>query len=280
MKIINYNKTLFSFEILPTLSGENFKSIIHIMQYNPFFITITYHLVRCIYNIINKIYNYCLSNRKGTIAICSSISNKFHIEIIPHIIVSGCSNHIMENYLIDLNYLGINNVFIIRGDIFNNNIYSLDIVKKISHFMKFCIGVAGYPEKNLYSPSLEVDILYFKKKILSGANYIITQMFFDNSKFFHFLSLCRSVGIEIPIIPSLKIITWKYQINTISYKFNLNMPNELLREIHYAKNFVTEIGIEWAINQSIELKKTGVPVIHYYTLNRYDHINQILKEVF
>lgn len=285
--ISKYKKTLFSFEILPTLLGE--KSIFNLIQFKPVFITITCHLDTYLYYIPNTIYNYLFYKRPGNLDICATIINKMNLVIIPHYITTAYNNHILENNLIDLNNLGINNLLIIRGDRIATNISPLDIIKKITILNKgiylhnnICIGVAGYSEKHFEYPIVDEEILYLKKKILSGAKYIITQMFFDNSFLFDFVSLCRCVGIEVPIIPSIKIITAKYQINTILYTYKVNIPNVLLQEIHNTQNnnIVKEIGIEWAINQSLELIKYGVPVIHYYTMNRSVNITKILKDIF
>ncbi|WGH27513.1 MAG: methylenetetrahydrofolate reductase [Candidatus Bostrichicola ureolyticus] len=290
MKIIEHianakNKTLVSFEILPPLRGGSLDSIFNMLsilkEFNPAFINVTYH--------INKEF---ISRRPGTIGICASIMNKYNIDTVPHLL---CLNkQIIEDLLIDLYFLGIENIFALRGDSTKYS-HAINLVKQINYLNKgkyiyiegghssnFCIGVAGYPEKHFESPNLETDILYLKEKVEAGANYIITQMFFDNKKYFNFVEKCRKVGIRVPIIPGIKPISSKYQLNTLPANFYINIPEELVKEINNSKNeqSIYKIGIEWAIQQSKELINSGVKIIHYYTMGKHDNIYSILKEIF
>jgi len=229
---------------------------------------------------------------------------------VPHLICGGFSKQMTENALIDLNFLGIDNVLALRGDplISEKNFfaqkdghkYAVELVKQVkdlnlgkyldktfttqkeSTLFDFCIGVAGYPEKHLEAPNIESDLLFLKKKVEAGANYIVTQMFFDNKKFFSFVKKCRSVGISVPIIPGLKPISSKKQLSILPSRFYLNIPHELVKEVENAKNKqdVSYVGIEWAIHQSKELKNSGVEVIHYYTMDKPENIYKIVQAIY
>ncbi|WGH26995.1 MAG: methylenetetrahydrofolate reductase [NAD(P)H] [Candidatus Bostrichicola ureolyticus] len=294
MKIIehiaNANKTLVSFEILPPLRGKSMDSIFNMLnilkEFNPAFINVTYHK--------NEKEELNMSRRPGTIGICAAIMNKYNIDTVPHLLCANFSKEIIEDLLIDLYFLGIDNILALRGDSTKYN-HAINLVKQINYLNKgkyiyieggqssnFCIGVAGYPEKHFESPNIETDILYLKEKVKAGANYIITQMFFDNKKYFHFVEKCRQVGIKVPIIPGIKPISSKYQLNTLPSNFYIKIPEELIQEIKKSKNeqSVYQVGIEWAIKQSKELINNGVKIIHYYTMGKHDNIYCILKEIY
>ncbi|WP_185851146.1 methylenetetrahydrofolate reductase [NAD(P)H] [Blattabacterium cuenoti] len=308
-------KSLFSFEILPPLRGHDIKDIFYtldpLMEFKPPFIDVTYHREEFIY--VEKdnglLQRRTIFKRPGTVGICAAIMNKYGIDAVPHLICGGFNRQMTENALIDLNFLGIDNVLILRGDPIqseksffskkNGHKYAVELVeqvqnlnkgkyidkileKKNSDFFDFCIGIAGYPEKHFEAPNMESDLFFLKKKVDAGANYIVTQMFFDNKKYFSFVKKCRSEGISIPIIPGIKPISSKKQLNSLPSRFYLNIPNELVKEVEQAKNkkIVFKIGIEWAIQQSKELRDSGVEVIHYYTMDKPENIYEIVKAIY
>ncbi|MEY3249840.1 MAG: hypothetical protein RL742_1883, partial [Bacteroidota bacterium] len=291
-------KTLISFEVLPPLKGGSMQKIFHtldqLMEFDPPFIDVTYHREEFIYKKQNSGYyeKTAIRKRPGTVGICAAIMYRYKVDAVPHLICAGFTREETENALIDLNFLGINNVLALRGDArqFEDKFqpepdghqYAIDIVRQImnmnagryldSHIVDgektdFCIGVAGYPEKHFEAPNLESDLAFTKMKVDAGAHYIVTQMFFDNSKYFEFVAQCRAAGITVPIVPGLKPLTKRYQINAIPRKFFINLPQELVSEVQKAKDdaAVRQIGIEWCIQQSRELKAAGVPCLHYYT---------------
>lgn len=318
MKVTDHIKnaereTLFSFEILPPLKGENiqsiFKHIDELMEFKPPFIDVTYHREEYIYKEQENglLKRHVVKKRPGTVGICAAIQNKYKVDAIPHILCGGFTKEDTENFLIDLDFLGIENVMALRGDAVKTEIYfkpekegnhyASDLVTQIQKMNKgeyldeelqnssatdFCIGIAGYPEKHAEAPNMESDIHFLKKKVRKGASYIVTQMFFDNKKYFDFVQRCRREGINVPIIPGLKPITTRQQINIIPHRFHIDLPDELIIEIIKCKDNkqVRQVGIEWAIHQSNELKKAGIPVLHYYSMGKSDAIRAIVREVF
>ena len=318
MKVIEHiakaeNKSLFSFEILPPLKGQNIQSIFDsidpLMEFNPPFIDVTYHREEFEYkeHPNGLLQKKIVKKRPGTVGICAAIQNKYQVDAIPHILCGGFTKEDTENFLIDIDFLGIQNVMALRGDAIKSEIYftaekeghtyASELVEQIDNLnngiyldsdlqnsasTNFCIGVAAYPEKHMEAPSLDSDIRYLKQKIAKGAEYIITQMFFDNAKYFEFVRRCRAEGITIPIIPGLKPIATKKQLNLIPHRFSLELPDCLINEIDKAadNNAVKEIGIEWCIEQSKELIKAGIPVLHYYSMGKSENIKQIAKAVF
>ncbi len=318
MKVIEHiekanGSTLFSFEILPPLKGQNIKSIFDsidpLMEFKPPFIDVTYHREEYVYKELGNglLEKHIIRKRPGTVGICAAIQNKYSVDAIPHILCGGFSKEDTENFLIDLDFLGIDNVLALRGDAVasetyfkpekDGHNYASDLVKQIvdlntgkyldeelqnSSATDFCIGVAGYPEKHMEAPSLDSDIHFLKKKIKSGASYIVTQMFFDNSKFFEFVEKCRAAGITVPIIPGLKPISTKKQLNLIPHRFKVDLPDDLIMAVVRAEDnkAVRQIGIEWCIEQSKELVAKGVPLLHYYSMGKSDNIKAIAKEVF
>jgi len=306
-------KTQFSFEILPPLKGQNIQSIFDgidpLMEFNPPFIDVTYHREEYEYKELPSglLERRVVKKRPGTVGICSAIQNKYQVDAIPHILCGGFSKEDTENFLIDLDFLGIQNVVALRGDAVKNEIYfrpekdghhyATELVSQIvnlnngvylddelqnSACTNFCIGVAGYPEKHMEAPSPDSDIHYLKQKIKNGAEYIITQMFFDNQKFFDFVAKCRKEGITVPIIPGLKPIATKKQLNIIPHRFKVDLPDDLIMAVVKAKDndAVKQVGIEWCIEQSKELVKSGIPVLHYYSMGKAENIKAIAKEIF
>ncbi len=306
-------KTLFSIEILPPLKGRSVKSIYELidplMEFKPPFIDVTYHREEYIYKKRDGGYleKIAIRKRPGTVGICSAIINRYQTDAVPHIICGGFTREETENALIELNYLGIDNVLLLRGDPIKTetnfapeeggNIYALDLVKQVSSMNKgrfldddlkdvdpanFCIGVAGYPEKHFEAPSMSTDMRYLKMKIEAGAEYIVTQMFFDNKKFFEFVDKCRESGIDVPIIPGLKPLTTKKQMTALPKTFHIDIPDDLVKAVEQCKTDldVKEAGIEWCIQQSRELMKRKIPCLHYYTMGNADIIKRIASQVF
>ena len=305
--------TQFSFEILPPLKGQHVQSIFNnidpLMEFKPPFIDVTYHREEYIFKNIGNglLKKQVVKKRPGTVGICAAIQNKYQVDAIPHILCGGFTKEDTENFLIDLDFLDIDNVMALRGDPVKSEAYfkpeleghsyANGLVRQIDDLNQgkylddellntsatnFCIGVAAYPEKHMEAPSLDSDIHFLKKKIKNGAAYIVTQMFFDNEKYFDFVKKCRSEGINVPIIPGLKPISTKKQLNMIPHRFHVDLPDDLILEIVKCKDnaAVREIGIEWCVNQSRELKQAGIPVLHYYSMGKSDNIKTIASQIF
>jgi methylenetetrahydrofolate reductase (NADPH) len=292
-------KTLVSFELLPPLKGGSMQSIFStldgLMEFKPPFVDVTYHREEFLYKKRPSGYyeKTAIRKRPGTVGICAAIMHRYGVDAVPHLICGGFTVEETENALIDLNFLGINNVLALRGDARqfedrfvpedNGHRYALDLVAQIEGMnhgryldanitngepTDFCIGVAGYPEKHFESPNLATDLFYTQKKVEAGAHYVVTQMFFDNAQYFRFVEMCRAEGIEVPIIPGLKPITKRVQLTSIPRKFFVNFPDDMVRAILAAKDdeAVRQVGIEWCIEQSKALKAAQVPCLHYYTM--------------
>ena len=310
--IQNANETLFSFEILPPLKGKSIQSIYDgidpLMEFKPKFVNVTYHREEFIYKerdngLLEKI---AIRKRPGTVGICAAIMNKYHVDAVPHLICGGFSKEETENALIDLQFLGIDNVLALRGDSIktesafkshtDGHAYAVDLINQISDMNRgnymmddvqleptdFCIGTAGYPEKHFEAMNLATDLKYLKDKVDAGAEYIVTQMFFDNSKFFAFVDECRKIGINVPIIPGLKPLKTLTHISFLPKFFKIDFPIELSTELLKCKDnkAVEKLGIEWGIHQSKELKAANVACIHYYTMSNSSQVKAIASEVF
>ncbi|HMT78277.1 MAG: methylenetetrahydrofolate reductase [NAD(P)H] [Saprospiraceae bacterium] len=317
MKVTEYldkaqGSTLVSFEILPPLKGGSmqtiFKALDPLIEFKPPFIDVTYHREEYLYKMQPSGYYQKTSIRKrpGTVGICAAIMHRYGIDAIPHLICGGFTLEDTENALIDLNFLGIQNILALRGDArkFEDKFlpepdghqYAVDLIHQIvgmntgsyldSNIDKgnptdFCIGVAGYPEKHFESPNKSLDLDYLKAKVDAGADYIVTQMFFDNTVYFDFVDACRNIGINVPIIPGLKPLTRLYQLNSIPRNFFVNLPNDLIKETRKVDSDedLRQIGIEWCIAQSKDLKEKGVPCLHYYTMSDAMTIKKICSQV-
>jgi methylenetetrahydrofolate reductase (NADPH) len=245
--------------------------------------------------------------RPGTVGICAALQHRYHIDPVPHIICGGFTKEETENALIDLNFLGIDNVLVLRGDAIKSesqfspepegNNYAIDLLHQVNGMnngiymddelenanpSNFCIGVAGYPEKHFEAPSLNSDLKMLKQKVDAGAEYIVTQMFFDNQKFFEFEKKCRAIGIDVPIIPGLKPLKTKNQLSILPSFFKIDLPDDLVEAVQDCKDnkAVREVGIEWGIQQSKELKEHGVPVLHYYSMGKSSSVKKIADGVF
>jgi methylenetetrahydrofolate reductase (NADPH) len=305
--------TQFTFEILPPLKGQSihtlFGALDELMEFKPPFIDVTYHREEHVYKEVGNglLQKKVIRKRPGTVGICAAIQSKYKVDAIPHILCGGFSKEDTENFLIDLDFLEIDNVVALRGDALSNETYfnpdpeghsyANELVEQIaalnqgkyldesllnSHATNFCIGVSGYPEKHMEAPSLESDIHFLKKKIKAGAEYIVTQMFFDNQKFFDFVAKVRAEGIDVPIIPGLKPLSTLKQLNMIPHRFHVDLPEALIKEIIKCKDNteVKQVGIDWCIQQSKELKSAGLPFLHYYSMSKSDNIKAIAKSVF
>jgi methylenetetrahydrofolate reductase (NADPH) len=318
MKVVDHikqanGKTLFTLEILPPLKGENirnlFSNIDPLMEFKPPFIDVTYHREEYLYK---KKENGLLEKRStrkrpGTVGICAAIQNNYKVDTVPHIICGGFSREETENALIDLHFLGIDNLLVLQGDGIKNegrfvaepdgHKYASDLLQQVMNMNQgkyldedlqqtaptnFSVGVAGYPEKHFASPNLKTDLKYLKLKVDLGAEYIVTQMFFDNQKYFEFVDRCREIGITVPIIPGIKPITTKAQTSILPTTFKIDLPDDLADEIDKCKDnaAVKEVGIKWTIQQSKELIKKGVPTLHFYSMGKSDPIYRIAKELF
>ncbi|SHN13342.1 5,10-methylenetetrahydrofolate reductase (NAD(P)) [Cyclobacterium lianum] len=307
------DKTLFSFEILPPLKGQSLTNLIEgiapLMEFNPPFIDVTYHREEYVYKkhangLLEKVST---RKRPGTVGICAAIMNRFKTDAVPHLLCGGFSKEETENALIDLYFIGVENVLALRGDAPKTDAnfvphkeghrYASGLVEQIIGMnhgrylhdetevgfqTDFCVGVAGYPEKHFEAPSISYDLKKLKAKVDAGASYVVTQMFFDNRKYFEFVEKVREMGIDIPIIPGLKPITTLSQIVNLPRIFYLDLPDDLLLALERCKSNaeVKEVGIAWSIQQSKELIAYGVPSLHYYTMSRADATYKVAKEVF
>ena len=310
--IKNANGTLVSFEILPPLKGKGIAAIYNhldpLMEFKPAYINVTYHRSEHIFKKRSdgSFEKVVIRKRPGTEAICASIANRYNVDTVPHLICGGFTVQDTEDALLNLSYLGIDNVLVLRGDAAKNETsfepepgghkYAIDMLKQVVNLnngiyleeelkgtssTKFCIGVAGYPEKHFEAPNMQTDLMYLKKKVDAGAEYIVTQMFFDNKKFFAFEKACREVGITVPIIPGLKPISTKKQLTIIPRTFYVDIPTDLSNEILKCKDdtCVEQVGTEWLLAQSKELKAAGVPVLHYYTLGKSNMVYNAVREL-
>jgi methylenetetrahydrofolate reductase (NADPH) len=317
MKVTEYiaqaqGKTLFSLEIIPPLKGQSIQellgSIEPLMEFKPPFVDVTYHREEVIEKkhtsgLIEKVP---VRRRPGTVGICARLMERFKVDAVPHVICGGFSKDETEDFLYDLHYLGIDNVLVLRGDpeksagVFrakeNGHAYACDLLSQVvdmnhgkllheeteAQHTDFCIGIAGYPEKHFEAPNAAIDLKYLKKKIDAGADYIVTQMFFDNQKYFDFVTRCREAGITVPIIPGLKPLSTKKQLTVLPRIFHLDIPEALAEAVEDCRTDadVKQVGIEWGIQQCRELLDFGVPVLHFYTMGKSDNVRKIAGAVF
>ncbi|MEP6676114.1 MAG: methylenetetrahydrofolate reductase [NAD(P)H] [Ferruginibacter sp.] len=317
MKVIDHineaKETLVSFEILPPLKGKGIQSLYKhldpLMEFKPSFINVTYHRSEHVFKkkADGTFEKVVIRKRPGTESICAAIMNKYNVDTVPHLICGGFGINETEDALINLHYLGIDNVLVLRGDAAKNESnfepepgghkYASDLLKQVANLnagiyieeelkntssTKFCIGVAGYPEKHFEAPNMDSDLKFLKAKVDAGADYIVTQMFFDNEKYYSFVKACREIGITVPIIPGLKSIYNKKQLTILPKIFHIDLPPDLANAVIKCKNDeeVEKVGEEWLLHQSKELKKFGVPVLHYYTLGKPHMVANVVKEVF
>ena len=300
---------IFSFEILPPKRGTNIQEIINIVKdlapFNPPYIDVTSHSAEAYYeeNEEGNIKRYIRKKRPGTISICGIIQNRFKIDTVPHLLCRGFTREETEDALIELNYLGIHNILAIRGDETNYkkpmqagrtvNVYASDLIKQVNNLcsgiyldeiinadpMDFCIGVGGYPEKHFEAPNIKKDIEYLKKKVNAGADYIVTQMFFNNNDFFTFKKECQNAGIAVPIIPGIKILSSEKQLKNIPKYFYVNIPTDLSEEIDANPEHAKEIGIQWCVKQCTDLLNRGEKNIHFYIMNGASGVKKVLNKI-
>lgn len=299
---------LISYEIIPPRRGGSVNSIMsiveHLVKFDPPFIDVTSHSAEVYYEELpdGTLRRYAKRKRPGTLGLCAAIKGRYGIETVPHLLCLGFSREETEDALIELNYLGIQNVMALRGDdsgyqkVLNGNktrnVYASDLVHQIADMNRgvyleslldaaptdFCVGVAGYPEKHFEAPNRAWDIQNLKKKVDSGAAYVTTQMFFDNRHYFSFVKECRAAGIDVPIIPGIKVLTSKRQLHSLPRNFHVEVPAELAREIGEAPDDrVKDVGIEWAIRQSAELMSAGVPCVHFYIMQSADVVTRVVE---
>ncbi|MGB5404186.1 methylenetetrahydrofolate reductase [NAD(P)H] [Robiginitalea sp.] len=310
--IAKAQETLFSFEVIPPVKGkqieELYRNIDPLMEFNPPFIDVTTSREEYIYidreGLLDKRRTRM---RPGTLGICAAIKHKYDVDTVPHVLCGGFTKEETEYLLVDCQYLGIDNVMALRGDAMKEEKYfaptpgghthASDLVTQIVNLNKglylhevvetdqcpnFCVGVAGYPEKHMEAPSLNTDLKWLKHKIELGAEYIVTQMFFDNQKYFEFVDRARAMGIDVPIIPGIKPIAVKKHLQLLPQVFRTDLPEALIEAVEGCTDnkTVRQVGVEWAITQSQELKAAGVPVIHFYSMGKSDNIKAIAEAVF
>jgi len=316
MKVIDHlnsgKSTLVSFEILPPLKGRSINALWEhldpLMEFKPSFINVTYHRSESMFKrkadgTFEKVE---VRKRPGTVGICAALMNRYKVDAVAHLICGGFTKQETEDALIDLHFLGVNNVLVLRGDAPKNEAffepepgghkYAIELLQQVTNMNNgiyleedlknavktdFCIGVAGYPEKHFESPNMQTDLAFLKAKVDAGAEYVTTQMFFDNQKYFAFVECCRKAGINVPIIPGLKPISSKKQLNIIPRTFHVDIPEQLYNEIQKCKTDadVEIVGTEWLLQQSKELKAAGVPLLHYYTLGKPHMVANVVKEI-
>ncbi|WP_304343323.1 methylenetetrahydrofolate reductase [NAD(P)H] [Chryseobacterium koreense] len=306
-------KTLFSIEVIPPTKGTGiedlYKNIDPLMEFRPPFIDVTTSREEYVY--IEKgnglVERKITRMRPGTLGICASIQHKYDVDTVPHVLCGGFTKEETEYLLVDCLYLGIDNIMALRGDAMKGHNhyvpteggheFAIHLVEHINDIgrgkyltdekrceqeNKFCIGVAGYPEKHIEAPSMKYDLQRLKEKVDSGADYVVTQMFFDNKKYFEFVKEARKIGIDVPIIPGIKPIATKGHLSMLPKTFKIDLPEELISEIAKAKDnaAIKQIGVEWAINQCRELLEFGVPVLHFYSMGKSDNIRKVAAEIF
>ncbi|GMN10580.1 methylenetetrahydrofolate reductase [NAD(P)H] [Croceitalea sp. MTPC9] len=305
-------KTLFSFEIIPPVKGKSIQELYNnidpLMEFAPPFIDVTTSREEYVYIDRDGLLDKKLTRmRPGTLGICASITHKYNVDTVPHVLCGGFTKEETEYLLVDCHYLGIDNVMALRGDAMREekyfeptkggHKYASSLVAQVQQLncgnylhevietdncANFCIGVAGYPEKHMEAPSLKSDLKRLKEKVDLGADYVVTQMFFDNKKYFEFVDEARKMGIEVPIIPGIKPIAVKRHLQLLPQVFRVDIPEELVGAVESCKTNkdVRQVGVEWCIQQSKELKEAGVPVLHYYSMGKSDNIRAIAKEIF
>lgn len=307
------NAPRFTIELLPPLKGDGtqgvFSAIDTLVEYDPAYINVTFQ--REDEKLVERedgLWERRVTRRRpGTVGISAAIMKRYGIETVPHLICGGLSRYDIEDALIDMDFLGIENVLALRGDSRrterrfaphpDGHAYADGLVRQIAamnrgefvdgevencHHSKFCIGVAGYPEKHSEAPNMATDIENLRRKIDAGAEYIVTQMCFDNQRIFEFIERCRAAGITVPIVPGLKPFTTKSQLTVLPQTFHVDLPEELVKAVSQCKDnrAVKQVGIEWATMQARELKAAGLPVIHFYTMSRTDNVAEIVKNLF
>lgn len=308
------HSTRFAFELLPPLKGDGMEGIAatidRLMPYDPAYINVTFHreVLKEVRRADGSIERHVVRRRPGTVGIATAIRERYGVEVVPHLICGGHSRSDIEDALIDLDFLGLHNVLALRGDAFTGEkhfkahpegyAHAVNMVRQIAamnrgefidgeveltHRSAFTIGVAGYPEKHSDAESMEEDLKHLKAKVDAGADYIVTQLFYDNSRFFDFVVRCREIGISVPIIPGIKPLATLRHLELLPKTFGCHIPEALASEVRAHsedKAAIREIGIEWSVTQCRELMKAGVPVLHFYSMGKAENIEKIAKEIF
>jgi methylenetetrahydrofolate reductase (NADPH) len=307
--LANAKEPLISFEIIPPVRGGDVKGLLalidDLMKYHPPFIDITSHAAEVMYDETPAgIQRRVKRKRPGTLGVCALIQNKYHVDAVPHILCQGFTREETEDFLIELRYLGIDNVLAVRGDDSgfkkplqygrSANAFACDLVGQIASMNRgryleqdlldaeptnFCIGVGGYPEKHFEAANLKLDIRRVKDKVDAGAHYVVTQMFFDNRHYFQYVDLCREQGIDVPIIPGLKILTSEKQLTSLPRNFYVDIPDALAEEVLADPGHASDIGVEWALKQSQELLDHGVPSLHFYVMQSAAAIKKLMAKL-
>ncbi len=317
MKVIDIlsksSKPFASFELVPPLKGSDknklYASVEPLMEFNPPFLNITTHRDEVVYreNADGNYKRVTITKRPGSVAIAAAIMKRFKVEVVPHVICGGATRGEIENTLLDLNFLDIQNVVALRGDpvpgeknftpVADGHSHSIDLVRQIENMNRgiylddtikdavptnFCVGVAGYPEKHYEAPNLDMDIARLKEKVDAGADYVVTQLFFDNKKYFDFVEKATAAGINVPIIPGIKPVSTKRHIELLPKSFSIDIPNELMKELVKCKDnsAVYQVGLEWCVMQCKELLAKGAKAIHFYTMSKSENIIEIIKRSF
>lgn len=317
MKVIDIlsksSKPFASFELVPPLKGSDknklYASVEPLMEFNPPFLNITTHRDEIVYreNADGNYKRVTITKRPGSVAIAAAIMKRFKVEVVPHVICGGATRGEIENTLLDLNFLDIQNVVALRGDpvpgeknftpVADGHSHSIDLVRQIENMNRgiylddtikdavptnFCVGVAGYPEKHYEAPNLDMDIARLKEKVDAGADYVVTQLFFDNKKYFDFVEKATAAGINVPIIPGIKPVSTKRHIELLPKSFSIDIPNELMKELVKCKDnsAVYQVGLEWCVMQCKELLAKGAKAIHFYTMSKSENIIEIIKRSF
>ncbi|MEN8040891.1 MAG: methylenetetrahydrofolate reductase [Actinomycetota bacterium] len=299
---------LISFEIIPPTRGGDLASLMNLIEdlarHRPPFIDITSHAAEVVYDDTpDGIRRRVTRKRPGTLGICALIQNKYNIDAVPHVLCEGFTREESEDFLIELHYLGIDNVLAVRGDATgrqkpldssrSRNNYASDLIEQITAMNNgqyleevvdayptgFCIGAAGYPEKHFEAPNLKADVERVKQKVDAGAEYIVTQMFFDNARYFSFVDECRNQGVDVPIIPGLRILNNARQLSSIPSTFHCEIPEALASEISAAPDHARAIGTAWATEQVTELLEAGVPAVHFFVMANAAGVNTVLTEL-
>jgi len=306
--LANATGPLISFEIIPPERGGDLASLLSLIEdlakHRPPFIDITSHAAEIIYvDTPNGLHRRVTRKRPGTLGICALIQNKLNVDAVPHVLCEGFTREETEDFLIELHYLGIDNILAIRGDSQGHqkpldggrtrNHYASDLIGQITamnhgRFLEdlteaspteFCVGAAGYPEKHVEAPNLMADVKRVKQKVEAGAEYIVTQMFFDNRHYFAFVDECRNQGIDVPIIPGLKILTNARQLTSIPRTFHCEIPTALANEVESAPEHARDIGVAWAVEQVRELLESDAPSVHFFVLTSSRAINAVLAKL-
>ena len=313
MKVIDHlqeaKRPLISFEIIPPLRGGDLASLLNLIEtladYRPPFIDITSHAAEVVYDEVPGGYQKRIKRKRpGTLGVCALIQKKFEIDAVPHLLVSGFTTQETEDFLIELHYLGIDNVLAIRGDGNGHDKplqlgrsrheHATDLIAQIQDMNKgiyledlldayptdFCVGAAGYPEKHFEAPNLVSDIGWVKRKVEAGAEYIVTQMFFDNRHYFAFVDECRKQGVDVPIIPGLKILTTRNQVTSLPRTFHCEIPPDLAGAVERAEEgTVTQVGVDWTLQQAGDLMAAGVPAVHLYVMQRSKAVQMLMDRL-